>query len=52
MCIASLCVQFESHTDEWSLIQELHKFKLGHNTVEATKNVCCAKGECAVVTVQ
>ena len=23
----------------------LYKFKLGHNTVEATKNICCAKGE-------
>ena len=23
----------------------LFKFELGHNAVEATKNICCAKGE-------
>ena len=30
-----------------SLIQELmlYKFELGHNTTEATKNICCVKGE-------
>ena len=30
-----------------SLIQELmpHKFELGHNVKETTKNICCAKGE-------
>ena len=26
----------------------LHKFKLGHNAMEATKNISCAKGEGAV----
>ena len=30
-----------------SLIWELmiYKFKLGHNAVEATRNICCVKGE-------
>ena len=30
-----------------SLIQEfmLYEFKLGHNAAEATKNICCMKGE-------
>ena len=33
-----------------SQIQELmfYKFKLGHNTVKATKIISCAKGEDAV----
>ena len=26
----------------------LYKFELGHNIVEATKKICCAKGEGAV----
>ena len=25
-----------------------YKFKLGHNAVEATRNICCAKGEDAI----
>ena len=33
-----------------SLIQELmlYMFERGHSTTEATKNICCAKGEGAV----
>ena len=32
------------------LIQELmiYEFELGHNATEATKNICCAKGDGAV----
>ena len=26
----------------------LYKFKLGHNAMEETKNICCAKGDEAV----
>ena len=26
----------------------LHEFKLGHNSVKSTKNICCVKGEGAV----
>ena len=26
----------------------LYEFELGHNTMEATKNICCAKDEDAV----
>ena len=49
LCIASLRVCFKSRTNEramqHSLIREvmLHKFELGHNAAEATKNICCAK---------
>ena len=28
-----------------SLIQELYSFEQGHNTAEATKNICCVKKE-------
>ena len=31
-----------------SLIQELYEFKLGYNAPEATKIICCVKGEDAV----
>ena len=33
-----------------SLIQELmvYEFEMDHNTAEATKNICCAKGEGAI----
>ena len=33
-----------------SLIWEfmLYEFKLGYNTMETTKNICCAKGEATV----
>ena len=32
-----------------SLIQQIYEeFKLGHNAIEATKNLCCAKSEGAV----
>ena len=31
------------HNQIWELM--LYKFKLGRNTMEATKNICCAKGE-------
>ncbi|CAI9734926.1 Hypothetical predicted protein [Octopus vulgaris] len=30
----------------WELM--LHEFKLGHNAMEAIKNICCTKGEGAV----
>ena len=32
---------------QYSYIQELmlYEFELGYNTVEATKNICCVKGE-------
>ena len=32
---------------QYGLIQEfrLYEFKLGNNTTEATKNICCVKGE-------
>ena len=39
---------FESSTDEYvSLIQKImsYEFELGNNAAEATKNICCAKGE-------
>ena len=44
-------VWFKSHADECvSLIQVLifHTFELGHNSVEATENICCAKDAGAV----
>ena len=47
LCIASLQVWFESHTDiQCSLIWELvlSEFKLSHNINEVMKNFCCAKG--------
>ena len=30
---------------QYTVIQEFmfHKFKLGHNTVKATENICCVK---------
>ena len=36
-----------------SLIQKLmlHEFKLGHNTTEATKNICCVKVKVRLITV-
>ena len=45
--IALKATQMNMHS---SLILELmfYKFKLGHNAVKATKNICCAKGEGAV----
>ena len=51
LCIASLCVGVESdinmkYNPIWELI--LFKFELGHNAANATKNICCAKGEGAV----
>ena len=35
---------------QYSLIQELmlYKFKLGHNAMEATKNICCMQDESSV----
>ena len=35
---------------QYSLIQELmlYKFKLGHNAMEATKNICCMQDEGSV----
>ena len=44
--MASLCMWFESHIGEHAtLIWELYKFEWGHNTIKATKNICCTKGE-------
>ena len=49
LSITSLHEWFECYTDEvqYILIQELmlYKFKQGHNAMEATKNISCAKGE-------
>ena len=52
LCIVSLCVGFESHhmNVQCNLIQELmlYKLELGHNIMNVTKNICCAKDEDAV----
>ena len=39
---------------QYSLIWELmlYEFELNYNAVEATKSICCVKGEDAVDTVQ
>ena len=47
----STCYLKATHMNgQCSLIQEgmLHKFYLGHNTVEATKNIFCVKSESTV----
>ena len=44
----SMCdLKFTQMNMQHSLIWELmlYKYKLSHNTMEATKNICCAKGE-------
>ena len=50
MYIASLLVWFESRTDEHENVVKLgsYEFELSYNTVEATKNICCAEGESRV----
>ena len=30
----------------------LYEFELGHNGTEATKNICCMKGDGAMILVQ
>ena len=48
MCIVSPGIWFESCTDEWAMkFRELilYEFKLGHDTIEAIKNICCAKNK-------
>ena len=49
MCIISLCVWFESHTDECALFSNsgimVYDFESGYSVVEATKNICCMKDE-------
>ena len=57
LCSAFLhCVWFESGTDECqsSLIRELmlYKFELGHNAMEATKNISVWKMKVQLITVQ
>ena len=48
LCIASFNViwkpQRQTCTIVW-LKNMLHKFKLGYNTMEVTKNICCLKGK-------
>ena len=44
----SICDLKTAQTDrQCSLIQKLRLYKseLGYNTMEATKNICCVKGE-------
>ena len=51
-CIASLCVLFESSTDERAtyLIRELvlYEFELVYNAAEVAKNICCVKSRAEI----
>ena len=46
------CVLLHSLCDlkvQWELM--FYKFELGYNTTEATKNICCSKGEAQLIKV-